>query len=90
MRNWPREFARNFKGGVDKAYGMDDVNIQMNLLTERLSDKSITDEVLVDDVFSFLHKFPEQRNMQNFQAILSRIMNQRPGTIELIQKIIGK
>lgn len=86
MRNWLKELGRNFQSGVEKASGKQESDIQLDLLTQRLSDISVSDEVMVQEVFGFLSKFPQQRDTQNFGAILNRIMEQRPGTIEMIQK----
>jgi len=85
MRNVFREFARSFKGGVERAFGKQDSDIQLGLLTERLADSSVSDDAIVREVFNFLRKFPEQMRMQNFHALLHGVMSQRPETIGIFE-----
>lgn len=85
MRNLLSKFGRNFRAGVDRAFGQNEADIKLQLLTEKSSDTNVSDEYIVEEIAGFLSKFPEEGRRQNFQAILNRIMIERPASIQLIQ-----
>lgn len=84
MRNWFREIGRSFSSGADLAKGATDVNVDFNLLISRAEDLSYTDEQLVQEVLNFLVKHPEQKTGNNFQSILNKFLDKRPGMVKIL------
>lgn len=89
MRNWFNEIGRSFKSGVEKAYGVPDLERDLELIAGRVNDPSVGDSEMAQEILSFLVKHPEQKKDQNFHAYLSRWVDMRPKMLEILSERLG-
>jgi hypothetical protein len=89
MRNPFSEFGRSFKSGVDRAYGVPELQRDLTALTDRVADISISDEAMTQEILDFLAKHPEQTKNSNFQTFLLRWTDKRPGMLKILSQRIG-
>ena len=89
MKNWFNEAKRSFVSGTEKAYGVPELQRDLTMLSDRVADAVIDDNLMTQEILEFLTKHPEQTKDHNFQVSLGRWMDVRPGMKNKLAEILG-